>query len=82
MYSFDKVQPILDEADRSGVVQVPGVSAGSLVFFNGRHSLHRVSPVVGSTPRINAILTYETQAGQKLNAYGAKTFFGRTVVDE
>ena len=27
--------------------------------------------------RINAILTYETKPGQRMNAYGLKKFFGR-----
>ena len=31
---------------------------GTLAFFRGRHSLHRVTPVVGSTPRLNSVLTY------------------------
>ena len=47
--------------------RVAGVAAGSLVFFAGRLSLHRVSPVQGPRPRINAILTYEKEPGQLAN---------------
>ena len=47
--------------------RVTGVAAGSLVFFAGRLSLHRVSPVRGPRPRINAILTYEKEPGQLAN---------------
>ena len=62
-----------------GVETVGGVCAGSLVFFSGRNSLHRVSPVAGDAPRINCILTYEEQPGQKANAYSLQKFFGRTL---
>ena len=47
--------------------RVAGLAAGSLVFFAGRLSLHRVSPVHGPRPRINAILTYEKEPGQLAN---------------
>jgi hypothetical protein len=63
-------------------VETPkGVGAGSLVFFAGRLSLHRVSPVKGPVPRINAILTYETEVGRTANAYSLKKFFGRLKSD-
>ena len=51
----------------SAAERVAGVAAGSLVFFAGRLSLHRVSPVHGPRPRINAILTYEKEPGQLAN---------------
>ena len=51
----------------SAAERVAGVAAGSLVFFAGRLSLHRVSPVQGPRPRINAILTYEKEPGQLAN---------------
>ena len=65
-----------------GVETVRDVSAGSLVFFSGRNSLHRVSPVVGKEPRINCILTYEEKPGQKANAYSLQKFFGRTAEEQ
>jgi hypothetical protein len=57
---------------------VPDIGAGSLVFFAGRLSMHRVAPVVGHAPRINAILTYEKKPGQRANPYSLEKFFGRT----
>ena len=47
--------------------RIEGLTAGSLVLFAGRLSLHRVSPVRGPRPRINAILTYESEPGQLAN---------------
>jgi hypothetical protein len=77
MHSFDKVQRTLD-GNAEDVIRVGSVGPGSLIIFNGRHSLHRVTPVTIGR-RMNAILTYEQKCGQKLNAYGARTFFGRNV---
>ena len=62
--------------------RVTGVAAGSLVFFAGRLSLHRVSPVRGPRPRINAILTYEKEPGQLANPYSLHKFFGRTASEQ
>ena len=52
------------------------ISEGSLVVFRGRYSLHRVTPVIGLTPRINSILTFERKPGVKLEDYTRKKFFG------
>jgi hypothetical protein len=44
------------------VTTVP-MMPGTLMLFEGRWSLHRVTPVVGSTPRHVALFGYDTQAG-------------------
>lgn len=76
-WAFDTVDSIL-AGNRAGVVSAEGhVGAGSLVIFNGRQSLHRVSPVEGAIPRINAILVYEGAPGQRLGEYPLRKFFGR-----
>ena len=62
--------------------RVEGLAAGSLLFFAGRLSLHRVSPVVGPTPRVNAILTYEKRPGAMANPYSLEKFFGRTAAEQ
>ena len=67
MYPFGTVGKILG-GDLSEVVTVGGVGAGSLVLFSGRSSLHRVTPITASPPRINTILTFEEQPGQKANS--------------
>jgi hypothetical protein len=38
------------------------MTPGTLMLFEGRHSLHRVTPVVGPTPRYVALLAYDTKA--------------------
>ena len=48
--------------DRSRVVTLP-MTPGTLLVFAGRNSLHRVSPIKGSTPRLVALLGYDTQPG-------------------
>lgn len=54
-----------------------GAGPGSLIVFAGRNSLHRVSPVRGCRPRLNAIITFETEPGVTTNAYTLARFFGR-----
>jgi hypothetical protein len=50
---------------------------GTLAFFRGRYSLHRVPPVVGSTPRMNSVLTYSVEPGHKLSAMAQQMYYGR-----
>ncbi|KAL6069719.1 ArpA protein [Balamuthia mandrillaris] len=52
---------------------------GTLLLFCGRNSLHRVTEVQGSVPRVLAVLSYETKPGVMLNEYTRLKFFGRTV---
>lgn len=85
LWNFDVVQRVIqaaNEADKTGAVapgveRVEGVGPGSLIFFAGRLALHRVTMALGPRPRINAIMTYEKEAGKKTNAYSLKKFFGR-----
>jgi hypothetical protein len=51
---------------------------GTLAFFRGRYSLHRVPPVQGSTPRMNSVLTYSVEPGHKLSAMAQQLYYGRT----
>jgi hypothetical protein len=51
---------------------------GTLAFFRGRYSLHRVPPVEGETPRINSVLTYSVEPGHKLSAMAQQMYYGRT----
>lgn len=61
---------------RPDLVRVEPMTPGTLMVFNGRWSLHRVSRVVGSVPRHVALLAYDTQPGTdsndelKLGRYG------------
>ena len=49
---------------------------GTLAFFRGRYSLHRVPPVVGSTPRMNSVLTYSVEPGHMLSEMAQRMYYG------
>jgi hypothetical protein len=51
---------------------------GTLAFFRGRFSLHRVPPVVGATPRMNSVLTYSVEPGHVLSGMAQRMYYGRT----
>ncbi len=51
---------------------------GTLAFFRGRYSLHRVPPVVGATPRMNSVLTYSVEPGHMLSPMAQRMYYGRT----
>lgn len=82
---FENASRIRDEGDRAiaellagdrARVRVEPMSAGTLMLFNGRRSMHRVSPIVGEVPRYVALLAYDTKPGTdstdelKLSRYG------------
>jgi len=57
-------------------VRVEPMAPGTLMLFNGRRSMHRVTPIKGATPRYVALLAYDTKPGTdstdalKLSRYG------------
>jgi hypothetical protein len=59
---FDAVDAVLrgDAGDR---IRVEPMTPGTLMLFNGRWSLHRVTPISGATPRYVALLAYDTKPG-------------------
>jgi hypothetical protein len=58
---YDVVRSVL-EGDRARVVTLP-MTPGTLLIFEGRHSLHRVSPIEGSRLRHVGLLAYDTKPG-------------------
>ena len=57
---YDDVAAVL--AGRApGRVTSVAMTPGTLMLFAGRHSLHAVSPIGGSTPRYVALLGYDTR---------------------
>jgi hypothetical protein len=48
--------------DRTHVRTIP-MTPGTLMLFEGRHSIHRVAPVRGERPRFVALLAYDTRPG-------------------
>jgi hypothetical protein len=73
--NYDGVAGVL-RGERSAV-RTLAIEPGALVLFRGRYSLHRVTPVEGDTPRIIAILSYDTKPGSMLTEYTRKLFYGR-----
>ena len=51
---------------------------GTLAFFRGRYSLHRVPAVAGPTARMNSVLTYSVEPGHMLSAMAQRMYYGRT----
>ncbi|NBR00859.1 MAG: hypothetical protein EBT79_05325 [Actinobacteria bacterium] len=62
--------------ERDDLVRIEPMTPGTLMLFNGRWSLHRVSRVTGPVPRHVALLAYDTKPGTdsddelKLGRYG------------
>ncbi|MBI3782210.1 MAG: hypothetical protein HY270_02295 [Deltaproteobacteria bacterium] len=58
---YDDVKEVLQgRSDR--VVCLP-MTPGTLLIFEGRHSIHRVSPIHGPTARLVGLLAYDTKPG-------------------
>ncbi len=73
--NYGAVARVLD-GDRTGV-RVLAQGVGALVLFRGRRSLHRVTPVSGSRPRMVAVLSYDTEPGVTLTEHNRMLFYGR-----
>jgi hypothetical protein len=58
---YDQVASLLD-GDLDGVVTLPMVP-GTLLVFEGRNSIHRVSPIRGARLRHVGLLAYDTKPG-------------------
>ena len=54
------------------------IRAGTLALFRGRNSLHRVTPTLGDTLRIQVVMAYNTEPGVGLSEQARITFYGRT----
>ena len=70
------VAKVLD-GDRRHVLKLP-FTAGTLLIFGGRQTLHRVTRVSGARPRLVPVLTYADQPGLKNSEAVRKLFWGRT----
>jgi hypothetical protein len=58
---YDDVASVLG-GERKRLTVLP-MNPGTLLVFAGRHSMHRVSPIHGSTPRLVGLFGYDTQPG-------------------
>jgi hypothetical protein len=61
--NYPRVQRLL-EGSSEGVVRV-AMHPGTLLLFEGRNSIHRVTPICGGTTRLVALLAYDTKPGTR-----------------
>ena len=73
------VAAVLD-GDRERVLGLP-FTAGTLLVFGGRRTLHRVTRVGGARPRLVPVLTYAERPGLRNSEAVRKLFWGRTGTD-
>jgi hypothetical protein len=72
---YDGVADVL-AGKRDGLITQP-MNPGTLLVFAGRYSLHRVSPIEGSTPRLVALLGYDTKPGTMSSDLLKEVRYGR-----
>ena len=74
--NYTRVQRLL-EGSADGVVRVP-MHPGTLLLFEGRNSIHRVTPIAGATTRLVALLAYDTKPGTRSSKGLQMARYGRT----
>ncbi len=62
--------------EHGGVVELP-FTAGALLIFGGRQTLHRVAKVRGARPRLTPVLCYSETPNRKNSEAVRKLFWGR-----
>ena len=72
---YDDVARVL-AGERERVVTLP-MTPGTLLVFAGRYSIHRVSPIVGDTPRLVALLGYDAKPGTMSSELLKEVRYGR-----
>lgn len=73
---YEAVGAVLNGAT-APVITLP-MTPGTLLIFEGRHSLHRVSPVSGTTLRLVGLLAYDTKPGTMGSDVLHQSRYGRT----
>jgi hypothetical protein len=71
---YDAVSSVLSGETRP--ITVP-MTPGTLMLFEGRRSIHRVSPVRGARPRYVALLAYDTKPGTDSSDLLKRVRYGR-----
>ena len=73
-YNYDAVAAVLDGVTETETLEL---QAGTLCLFRGQNSMHRVTPTIGNTTRMLAVLAYNTIPGVSLSESARMTFYGR-----
>jgi hypothetical protein len=74
--NYDLVREVLHGRGGDAVATIP-MTPGTLMLFEGRHSLHRVSPIRGPRPRYVALLAYDTKPGTDSSPLLKRVRYGR-----
>jgi hypothetical protein len=73
---YDAVSQVLEGAPDAKPSVVP-MTPGTLLLFEGRRSIHRVSKIHGGRPRYVALLAYDTKPGTDSSALLKRVRYGR-----
>jgi hypothetical protein len=73
---YDDVGRVL-HGDHEAVITLP-MRPGTLLVFEGRHSLHRVTPIEGEVTRLVGLLGYDTKAGTESSELLKLVRYGRS----
>ncbi len=73
--NYDGVARVLADTDPD--IKSLVATAGTLNVFKGKNTAHRVTPVVGKTPRIVAVFTYYDHPGAQFSKEERIGFYGR-----
>lgn len=76
MENHERVRALLKGA-REGVVRIEN-KPGTLLLFQGRYSIHRVTPIHGGTSRLMGLFGYAAEPGVNSSEYLRKIRYGRT----
>jgi hypothetical protein len=74
--SYDLVREVLHGRGGDSVETIP-MTPGTLMVFEGRRSIHRVSPIRGRRPRYVALLAYDTKPGTDSSPLLKRVRYGR-----
>lgn len=74
--NFERVSRVIRNEDRSAV-RALALLPGDIQLFQGRYSLHRVTPVKGARARLSVIFSYSMKPGMIATADRSKHLFGR-----
>jgi len=74
---YDAVAAVLAGGSSAAPVVTLGMTPGTLLLFEGRHSLHRVTEVRGPTARWVGLLSYDTRPGTRGSDRLRRVRYGR-----
>lgn len=75
--NYDQVRRIL-QGNREGVITVRN-QPGSLILFKGRYSMHRVTPIQGTTSRLIGLLGFDANPDIHSSEHLKRMRYGRTM---